>query len=151
MKVGAQVRRNNIRFGSLCTTAQCLYLKQQIALVLTPRLHYQSPTWRCAASPIAPGQAAMAKKKRYSRAEFATKLALRDRRDPKEWQLGRIAYGCDGNLHDSDDVLASPLALALLSKNGLAGQLAHYHYNGHFWGDSSLEVVPNQEARMTGV
>jgi FG-GAP-like repeat len=63
--------------------------------------------------------------------------------------IGRIAYGCDGNVHDSDDILASPLALALLSKNGLAGQLAHYHYNGHFWGDSSLEVVPNQEARMT--
>jgi hypothetical protein len=62
---------------------------------------------------------------------------------------GRIAYGCDGNLHDSDDILASALTLALLSKNGLAGQLAHYHYNGHFWGDSSLEVVPNQEARMT--
>jgi hypothetical protein len=63
--------------------------------------------------------------------------------------IGRIAFGCDGNLHDSDDILASALALALLSKNGLAGQLAHYHYNGHFWGDSSLEVVPNQEARMT--
>jgi hypothetical protein len=41
--------------------------------------------------------------------------------------FGRIAYGCDGNLHDTDDTLASPLALALLSKNGLAGQLAHYH------------------------
>lgn len=43
----------------------------------------------------------------------------------------RIAYDCDGNYHDKDDISASPVGLALLIDAGRTMQLAHYSYSNH--------------------
>jgi DNA invertase Pin-like site-specific DNA recombinase len=51
-----------------------LYLEHQIALVLTLRLRYESAETEMRRLTNGPGQA-VAKKKRHSRAEIATKLA----------------------------------------------------------------------------
>ena len=57
--------------------------------------------------------------------------------------VGRIAYSSDGNFHDLDDIAATPLALALLSKAGLAEKLVHFHHSNHFW-----QTDADMEARM---
>jgi hypothetical protein len=54
---------------------------------------------------------------------------INDRAIPVE----RIALSFDGNLHDTDDIFASAVALAILSKAGLASKVAHLHHSCHFW------------------
>jgi hypothetical protein len=46
--------------------------------------------------------------------------------------VGRIAVSADGNLHDSDDWGATPLALAIIKASGNESALVHYDYNNHF-------------------
>lgn len=45
----------------------------------------------------------------------------------------KIAYSADGNLHDPDDLVASPLALALMAEAGVANKLIHFDYNNHVY------------------
>jgi predicted amidohydrolase len=42
---------------------------------------------------------------------------------------GRIAWSADGNFNDADDWAASPVALAILARCGVADRLVHFDYN----------------------
>ncbi len=53
---------------------------------------------------------------------------------------GRIAMSFDGNLHDSDDYVSMPMAMAMLYYAGLRNRLVHLEYNIHLGiSDSSQE------------
>lgn len=59
---------------------------------------------------------------------------------------GRIALSFDGNLHDSDDYAALPMAAAMLYYAGLQQQLVHVEYNNHL---GLTDSVQEYEMRLS--
>ncbi len=49
----------------------------------------------------------------------------------------RIAVSSDGNKHDRDDICASAVSVALISKAGRSGDLVYWGYCDHFWRTNS--------------
>ncbi len=56
------------------------------------------------------------------------------------------AYSEDGNTHDRDDICAFPLAMAIFSASGHAGNVVHVDYCDHFW-----STTATQQADMVSV
>lgn len=67
-------------------------------------------------------------------------LRVRSKHWPFDSNIGRIAYSCDGNEHDSDDWGASALAIAIVAKNHI-GNLVHYEYGNHIWSDGGSTFI----------
>lgn len=59
---------------------------------------------------------------------------------------GRIAISSDGNEHDEDDWVATPMSLALLAARGLQNELVVYTFSDHTWG--SNKEKPGAEEQM---
>lgn len=55
----------------------------------------------------------------------------------------RIALSHDGNAHDKDDILAAPLALAIIHHAGVKDKFVFMDYSNHLWDDDG-----NQPAQM---
>lgn len=47
----------------------------------------------------------------------------------------RIALSFDGNDHDPDDIVASPMALAIIAEAGVKEKLVFVDFSNHIWGD----------------
>ncbi|MCG8702455.1 MAG: hypothetical protein MI922_30670, partial [Bacteroidales bacterium] len=60
-----------------------------------------------------------------------------------------IAMSFDGNDHDKDDILAMPMALALVGEACLQDKLVHVDYSNHIWGDIAQSVT-RMRASNTG-
>ncbi|MCG8697058.1 MAG: hypothetical protein MI922_03320, partial [Bacteroidales bacterium] len=57
----------------------------------------------------------------------------------------RIALSHDGNAHDKDDILAAPMALALIAEAGVKSKFVHMDYSNHIWGnDGNQNSLMNQ-------
>ncbi|WP_281991268.1 T9SS type A sorting domain-containing protein [Aquimarina aggregata] len=52
---------------------------------------------------------------------------------------GRVVLSFDGNVHDDDDIVAMPFAMALWWAAGLKDSVVQIEYNNHICGDSSNE------------
>ena len=62
----------------------------------------------------------------------------------------KIALSFDGNAHDADDLIATPLALAMIAEAGLKDRLVHVDYSNHIWHDhgNSNDVIGDQVLGM---
>ena len=62
----------------------------------------------------------------------------------------KIALSFDGNAHDADDIIATPMALAMVAEAGLKDRLVHVDYSNHIWHDqgNTNDKVENQVLAM---
>jgi hypothetical protein len=61
----------------------------------------------------------------------------------------RIGMSFDGNQHDTDDILALPMAVAILGEAGLGARLVHLDYGNHL-GDNNATQAAAMAASATG-
>ncbi len=61
--------------------------------------------------------------------------------------VARIAVSADGNMHDADDICASPMIVAMIGKTGNQAKLVHYDYANHYW----QSTAASEEAMRTSV
>jgi CubicO group peptidase (beta-lactamase class C family) len=62
---------------------------------------------------------------------------------------GRIAWSADGNFNDEDDWGASPMALAIFARSGVADKLVHFDYNSILY-DNNPEWAKLHETNVLG-
>ncbi len=60
-----------------------------------------------------------------------------------------IAIGHDGNMHDKDDFIATPMNIALLAEVGLWDKVVHFEYSNHIW-DENATSVKEMQASVNG-
>lgn len=58
----------------------------------------------------------------------------------------RYALLCDGNIHDRDDIVALPVAMAIFSAGGKAGQVVYIEHSNHFWKNNGSQYSAMQQS-----
>ncbi len=61
----------------------------------------------------------------------------------------RVAIVADGNQHDKDDFVATPMAIALMAKAGVGSKLVHVQYNCHL-GDNNSAWAKTMVTNVNG-
>ena len=51
----------------------------------------------------------------------------------------KIAISSDGNAHDEDDIIAAPMAIAMIAEAGLKDRLVFHDYSNHIWGNDGQQ------------
>ncbi len=63
---------------------------------------------------------------------------------------GRIAYTCDGNIHDNDDWDATPWSMALFQAFGRAGAVVQFDYSNHIGVSTSEGEIQMDSSALGG-
>jgi hypothetical protein len=82
-------------------------------------------------------------------AEAAAPAAAEEVKVKINFPGGRIAFSSDGNIHDPDDIGATPFSMALINAAGLNKQFVHYDHSDHL-GKTNDEMEPKMVESAIG-